>query len=93
MDTYIVSRLGDPWKLLFVDFDIGVMSGMVFMVFLLANLQVLGVVVAGAVGYWLHTSRQNKPRGHLRHLGYWLLPRWVTFLTRTPPSYCMETLG
>jgi len=93
VDTFIVSRLGDPWKLLFVDFDIGIMSGLVFMVFFAANLQLSGLAIGTGIGYWLHTARQNKPKGYLRHLTYWLLPHRVTFLTRTTPSYCMETLG
>lgn len=93
VDTYIVSRLGEPWKLLFVDFDIGILSGLVFMVFFMAHLQMLGVALGGGIGYWLHSTRQRKPKGYLRHLSYWLLPHRASFLTRTPPSYCMETLG
>ena len=93
VDTYIVSRLGDPWKFLFVDFDIAMISGLVLLVFFMAKLQMVGAAVAGGLGYWLHTSRQNKARGHLRHLGYWLMPPGISGLKRTPPSYCMEMLG
>jgi conjugal transfer pilus assembly protein TraL len=70
VDTYIVSRLGDPWKFLFLDFDVAMLSALVMLVFFTAELHVLGGVVGGGLGYWLHRSRQNKPRGYLRHLGY-----------------------
>ena len=93
IDTWIVSRLGDPWKFLFVDFDVAMLSGLVMLVFFTAGLQLLGAAVGGGLGYWMHRSRQNKPRGYLLHLGYWLLPHALSLLKRTPPSYCMEMLG
>lgn len=93
VDTYIVSRLGDPWKFLFVDFDVAMLSGLLMLGLFTAGLQLLGVVLGGGLGYWLHRSRQNKPKGYMRHLGYWLLPHGCSFLKRTPPSYCLEILG
>lgn len=93
VDTYIVSRLGDPWKFLFVDFDVAMLSGLLMLGLFTAGLQLLGVALGGGLGYCLHRSRQNKPRGYMRHLGYWLLPHSLSFLRRTPPSYCMEMLG
>ncbi len=92
-DTYIVARLGDPWKFMFVDFDIAMISGLVLMLFFMSGHNMLGTAIGGGLGYWLHNNRQNKPKGYLRHVSYWLLPHRVSFLQRTPPSYCMEMLG
>ena len=88
-----MSRLGDPWKFLFLDFDVAMVSALVMLAFFTAGLQMLGGVLGGALGYWMHRSRQDKPRGYVRHLCYWLLPQVLFPLKRTPPSYCMEMLG
>ncbi len=93
IDTYIVSKLADPWKFLFVDFDIAMVRGLVPLLFILSGQHVLGALLGGGLGYWLHGNRQNKPKGYLKHICYWLLPPWASFLRRTPPSYCMEMLG
>lgn len=93
VDTWIVSRLNDPWKLLFVDIDIGMLAGMVMLVAFLAKQYLLGLVLGGGLGYLLHNHRRGKPTGYLRHLCYWHLPAVTSRLKRTPPSHLTETLG
>jgi|APDOM4702015118_1054815.scaffolds.fasta_scaffold673646_1 type IV conjugative transfer system protein TraL len=93
-DMQIVSGLKDPWKFLFVDMDIAMLSVMVGFGLMLAGFSSL-VAGAGGVGmaYLMHASRKGKPRGHARHLAYWYLPPVATRLRRVPPMWASRTVG
>jgi type IV conjugative transfer system protein TraL len=93
-DTQIVSRLKDPWKFLFIDMDVAMLSatfGFALMFMGVPNLIMLAC--SGALGYYLHTSRQGRPRGFARHVWYWYFPTLRNQLKRTPPSYNHRTVG
>ena len=93
-DTTIVSRLKDPWKFLFVDMDIAMLGSTIGIALLMAGLNTFIVMaVPGLIGYWVHKARQDRPRGYVRHLCYWYLPPVLSRLQRTPPMYCIRTVG
>lgn len=93
-DTEIVARLNDPMKFIFVDMDIAVLCGAMFMTLLMAGLPtVLTVAVPVGIGYLLHKSRQDKPRGYVKHWLYWHLPPVALPLRQVPPMHCVRTAG
>jgi type IV conjugative transfer system protein TraL len=93
-DTAIVKGLKDPWKFLFVDMDIALVSAMVGFFSLSAGAPTpLVVAIAGGVGYLMHIARKGKPRGYASHLAYWYLPPSVTRLKRVPPTWAARTVG
>lgn len=93
-DTEIVARLNDPMKFIFVDMDIAVLCGAMFMTLLMAGLPtVLTVAVPAGIGYLLHKSRQDKPRGYVKHWLYWHLPPVALPLRQVPPMHCVRTAG
>ena len=93
-DTLIVSRLKDAWKFLFVDMDIAMLGASIGIALLMSGLNTFIVMtVPAAIGYWMHKARQDKPRGYLAHLTYWWLPPMLQQLKRTPPMYCVRTVG
>lgn len=93
-DSEIATRLGDPFKFIFVDMDIAVLCGMIFLVLLMSGLPTLvTVVVPGGIGYFVHKSRQDKPRGYLKHQIYWFMPPMALPLRCVPPMYCVRTAG
>ena len=93
-DMQIVMGLKDPWKFLFVDMDIAMLSacfGFMLMVMGLPTPVVVGA--AAALGYVMHTSRKGKPKGFARHLAYWYLPPMLNRLQRVPPNWAERTVG
>lgn len=93
-DMNIVSGLKDPWKFLFVDMDIAMVSACVGFLALTAGAPTPAVVAIGAgVGYGMHASRKGRPKGFARHLAYWYLPRAVTQLRAVPPMWSLRTVG
>ena len=90
----IVNGLKDPWKFLFVDMDIAMLSTCLGFAMLTMGLPTPVVVVAAAaLGYVMHTSRKGKPKGYARHLVYWYLPPMVSRLQRVPPNWAERTVG
>lgn len=90
----IVSGLKDPWKFIFVDMDIALVSSMVGFALLMTGLSVMLVVAGGAaVGYVMHAARKGRPRGFASHLAYWYLPPIATRLRRVPPAWSTRTVG
>jgi type IV conjugative transfer system protein TraL len=93
-DTEIVTRLNDPMKFIFVDMDIAMLCGAIFLTLLMSGLPtVITVAVPGGIGYLMHQSRQDKPRGYVKHWLYWYMPPVALQLRRVPPMYCVRTAG
>jgi type IV conjugative transfer system protein TraL len=93
-DTQIVTRLTEPWKFLFVDIDIAMLAVMIGAALVMSGCNTIVAMGSGiGAGYWLHKARQYRPRGFVAHLAYWWLPPSVLRLKRTPPMYCVRTVG
>ncbi len=93
-DMQIVMGLKDPWKFLFVDMDIAMLSACIgFALMTMGVPTPLMVGMAAGVGYVLHTSRKGKPKGFARHLVYWYLPPTISRLQRVPPNWAARTVG
>jgi type IV conjugative transfer system protein TraL len=91
-DTYILSRLKDPWKFLMLDADIGVVAVAVGFLAMSMNAPTLVMVGAAAgVAYVMHKFREGRPKGWAAHWRYWYLPS--RGLKRTPASSCHRTVG
>jgi type IV conjugative transfer system protein TraL len=93
-DCEIVARLNDPMKFIFVDMDIAMLCGAIFLTLLMSGLPTaLTVALPGGIGYLLHKSRQDKPRGYVKHWLYWYMPPAALQLRRVPAMYCVRTAG
>ncbi|CAD5366879.1 Type IV conjugative transfer system protein TraL [Rubrivivax sp. A210] len=93
-DMLIVMGLKDPWKFLFVDMDIAMVSASVGFALLSTGLPTPVVVgTAAAVGYFMHIGRKGKPRGYAAHLAYWYLPPLISRLKRVPAPWATRTVG
>jgi conjugal transfer pilus assembly protein TraL len=93
-DAEIVTRLKEPMKFIFVDMDIAVLCAPIFLTLLMAGFPtIVDVAVPGTIGYFMHKSRQDKPRGFARHWVYWHFPPLTLPLRRVPPMHCVRTAG
>lgn len=93
-DSDIVSRLNDPFKFLFVDMDLAMLCSGIFLTLLMSGLPtLLTLAVPGGIGYFLHKSRQDKPRGFVQHWLYWYMPSALLQLRAMPPMWCIRTVG
>ncbi|MGM9489654.1 type IV conjugative transfer system protein TraL [Ideonella sp. YS5] len=93
-DCEIVARLNEPMKFIFVDMDIAVLCGAVFLTMLMSGLPTfIDVAIPGGIGYLLHKSRQDKPRGYVKHWLYWYMPPMVLPMRCVPPMHCVRTAG
>jgi type IV conjugative transfer system protein TraL len=93
-DQMIVTKLMDPWKILFLDMDLAMLTASVGLGLLMAGFNTfIVIIVPGALAYWLQKARQDRPRGYLVHLAYWWMPPMLLQLKRTPPMYCTRTVG
>jgi type IV conjugative transfer system protein TraL len=95
-DTLIIQRIKDPWKLMFVDLDIGMGIGLPVALGMAAGFAFSSLAIGGVVGYYWHRSRENNPRGFGIHRVWWHLPDvWskLGLMTCTPPSYMREFVG
>ncbi|MFT3819889.1 MAG: type IV conjugative transfer system protein TraL [Rubrivivax sp.] len=93
-DMQIVTGLKDPWKFLFVDMDIAMLSIMAGFGLMLAGIPAVAAACGGiAVAWLMHNSRKGKPRGYARHLAYWYLPPVATRLRCVPPVWAHRTVG
>lgn len=93
-DQLIVMGLKDPWKFIFVDMDIAMVSASVGFGLLTTGMPTPAVVgVACAVGYAMHKARKGKPRGYASHVAYWYFPPFVSRLKCVPPMWAYRTVG
>lgn len=98
-DTYIPRRLNDVAKLGFIDADVALPFLAIFLIGLFADNFAFGwkSFVAAALGVaasrWFARKRADKHPAFLLHLGYWVLPAFLTPLKRTPPSYIRVMVG
>jgi type IV conjugative transfer system protein TraL len=93
-DMLILSRLTDPWKLLMLDADIGMLALGLGFATLSMDMHIFAVIgIPSAAAYGMQKMRQDKPRGFGHHWRYWHLPSQASQLKRTPPSHCERTLG
>jgi type IV conjugative transfer system protein TraL len=94
LDSQIVSRLNDPFKFLFLDMDLAMLSSGVFLMLLMSGLPILvTLAIPAGIAYLLHKSRQDKPRGFIQHWLYWYLPPVFLQLRAVPPMWCVRTVG
>lgn len=94
-DTLIINNIKEPWKLLVLDFDIGMgCAPLVFLGFA-AKHEILGLIVATMVAYKWQTFRNTNPRGAGLRWLWWNMPSWIWFMTKhvTPPSHKREFIG
>jgi type IV conjugative transfer system protein TraL len=92
--THITVKANEPFKLLFIDLDIGMVAGLIAMSGFLAQSYILPTIAAAAVGYGLHYIRTNYPRGFMtQFILYWTLPSPFRPLKATPPSAIREFIG
>ena len=93
-DMEIVSGLRDPWKFLFVDMDIAMLSAGIGFMLLTSGLGPPLALVGGVgFGYAVHVLRKGKPKGYARHLRYWYLPPIMSGLKRVPAAWAHRTVG
>ncbi|TWI69286.1 conjugal transfer pilus assembly protein TraL [Pseudoduganella lurida] len=92
---YAIPQLHDgPPKLLWWDFDQGLVFMVAILFGILSDLMLFGVAVGVIAARWYGRHKSRKHRMYIAHLMYWFLPGdWLLPCPQLPPSSVRQFIG
>lgn len=89
--TYIPSRLDEPFRFLWLDWDVTAILTFFFVFGLLSEQMLIATPLGIWIAYLYSRAKAGRHRGILKHMLYWFIgiPRF----RRSPPSHFREFIG